>query len=109
MDAFSAVAGHATSPAWHTSMPSGGASTPSKPDRAAVSIQSGSCSLQDFQEFRTARRPISGLARQTLTHADAWFDFISGFLVEPNDGRVGLKDLQIDLDAAERRQALFSF
>jgi hypothetical protein len=24
MDAFSAVAGHATSPAWHTSMPSGG-------------------------------------------------------------------------------------
>jgi hypothetical protein len=30
MDAFSAVAGYATSPAWHTSMPSGGASTPSK-------------------------------------------------------------------------------
>jgi hypothetical protein len=24
MDAFSAVTGHATSPAWHTSMPSGG-------------------------------------------------------------------------------------
>jgi hypothetical protein len=29
MDAFSSVAGNATSPAWHTSMPSGGASTPS--------------------------------------------------------------------------------
>ena len=77
--------------------------------RLPVSIQSGSCALQDFQEFRTARRPISGLARQTLAHADAWFDLISGFLVEPNDGRVGLKDLQIDLDAAERRQTLFSF
>jgi hypothetical protein len=30
MDAFSAVAGHATSPAWHTSMPSGGGIHPIK-------------------------------------------------------------------------------
>src|ERR1700741_3019942 len=30
MDAFSSVAGHATSPAWHTSMPSGGGIHPIK-------------------------------------------------------------------------------
>jgi DNA-binding transcriptional LysR family regulator len=55
---------------------------------------------------------ISGVrerCRQTFAHADARFDLIPGFLIESNDSRVGLKDLQIDLDAAERRQAPFSF
>jgi hypothetical protein len=54
-------------------------------------------------------RPISDLRRQTLAHADAGFDLIPGLLIELNDGRVGLKDLQIDLDAAEHRQTAFSF
>ena len=75
-------------------------------------IQGGSKALQEFNDFE--RRgdpflPISDLGRQTFAHADARFDLIPGFLLEANDGRVGLKDLQIDLDAAERRQTLFSF
>jgi hypothetical protein len=55
------------------------------------------------------KSPISDLGRRTLAHADARFDLIPGLLIEPNDGRVGLDDLQIDLDAAERRQTPFSF
>lgn len=57
---------------------------------------------------RSSRR-IPDPGRQMLAHADARFDHIPGFPIEPNDGPVGLDDLQIDLDAAERRQAPFSF
>jgi len=42
MDAFSSVAGHATSPAWHTSMPSGGGIHPIKKlERAEAQRPSG--------------------------------------------------------------------
>jgi hypothetical protein len=54
-------------------------------------------------------RPISYLGRETPAHADTWFNRVPGFLIEPNDGRVGLDDLQIDLDAAESRSTPFSF
>jgi hypothetical protein len=65
-----------------------------------------------LQRFHAAWRPflpISDVARQTLAHADARFDLIPGPLIETNNGGVGLEDLQIDLDTAERRQAPFSF
>jgi hypothetical protein len=65
------------------------------------------CALQD--RGATGFDRISNPGRQALAHADARFDLIPGFLVEPNDGRVGLKDLQIDLDAAERRETPFGF
>jgi hypothetical protein len=64
---------------------------------------------KNFAQHRDPLRPISELGWQTPAHADAWFDLIPGFLIEPNDGRVGLEDLQIDLGAAERCQTPFSF
>jgi len=65
--------------------------------------------LKNFARWEDRFRPISDFGRETLAHADAGFDLVPGFLIEPNDGRVGLDDLQIDLDAAESRQAPFSF
>src|ERR1700722_19645152 len=88
-----------------------GASTPSKPT-ARFDPKRKLCALQDLKNFAQCEdrfRPISELGRQTLAHADARFDLIPGLLIEPNNGRVGFKDLQIDLDAAERRQTPFSF
>src|SRR5580704_6919353 len=51
----------------------------------------------------------SDLGRGTPAHADTRLNLVPGFLIAPNDGRVGLGDLQIDLDAAESRQTPFSF
>jgi hypothetical protein len=49
MDAFSAVAGHATSPAWHSSMPSGGGIHPIKTQIAFTEA----AALGESGHFRT--------------------------------------------------------
>jgi hypothetical protein len=59
--------------------------------------------LRRAKSRHPAARPISDLGRETPAHADTRFNLVPGFLIEPDDGRVGLDDLQIDLDAAESR------
>jgi hypothetical protein len=54
MDAFSFVAGHATSPAWHTSMPSEGASTPSKPNKACPGFVAAWTKVMELDRFDLA-------------------------------------------------------